>query len=129
MKKCFLLIISILILFPLSSGNYNATSDAHSAVVINLPTDNSLNGYRTESSQSSAQDGEMPDRISVSETEPGSGGAVTLNGNYVGNKNSRVFHKPSCSSIKKAKKENKIQFKDRSEAIAQGYSPCKRCNP
>ena len=130
MKKFLFFFISVFMAVPLSSCGYNETNDTHSEVVINLPTDNTLNGYRTEeSSQTETETGEMPDKISVNETKPGSGGTAATTGNYVGNKNSRVFHKPNCSSIKKTKDENKTYFKERSDAVNQGYSPCKRCNP
>ncbi len=48
-------------------------------------------------------------------------------GNYIGNKNSKIFHRPSCSSLPAEK--NRVYFKTRDEAISQGYRPCKRCNP
>lgn len=129
MKKFLIIIVSVLFALPLSSCGYDEAYDTHSEVVINMPTDNTLNGYRTESSGTETATGEMPDKISVTEAKPGSGGTAATTGNYVGNKNSRVFHKPSCSSIKKTKDENKAYFKERSDAVNQGYSPCKRCNP
>ncbi len=48
-------------------------------------------------------------------------------GNYIGNKNSKIFHRPGCSSLPAEK--NRVYFKTRDEAISQGYRPCKRCNP
>lgn len=49
---------------------------------------------------------------------------------YVGNKNTKKFHKPSCSSVKQMKDSNKKYFDcDRDEIIDNGYSPCGRCNP
>jgi len=52
---------------------------------------------------------------------PGSGGE------YIGNKNSHKFHKPSCSSL--PNEENRVYFATREEAIGKGYEPCKKCNP
>lgn len=74
MRKFLLIFISVLMLFPLSSCGYNESTDTHSEVVINLPSDNTLNGYRTESSEAETATGEMPDKISVDQTRPGSGG-------------------------------------------------------
>ena len=37
---------------------------------------------------------------------------------YIGNKNSHVFHKPSCTSVSDMKKSNQVQFNSREEAIA-----------
>lgn len=48
---------------------------------------------------------------------------------YVASKNSRVFHKPECSSAKRIKPENLIGYNSRDEAIKAGRRPCKRCNP
>ncbi|MFA5240082.1 MAG: Ada metal-binding domain-containing protein [Phycisphaerae bacterium] len=48
---------------------------------------------------------------------------------YVTSKNSKVFHKPDCSSAKRIKPENLVGYSSRDEAIAAGKRPCKRCNP
>jgi hypothetical protein len=48
---------------------------------------------------------------------------------YVASKNSKVFHRPDCSSAKRIKPENLIGYKSRAEAINSGRRPCKRCNP
>lgn len=47
--------------------------------------------------------------------------------NYIGNKNSHVFHSADCSGL--PKKENQIKFSTRKKAVEAGYSPCGRCNP
>jgi len=46
---------------------------------------------------------------------------------YIGNLNTHKFHRPSCSTL--PKESNRIYFDTREEAIADGYIPCKRCNP
>lgn len=49
---------------------------------------------------------------------------------YVLNTNSKKFHKPSCSSVDQMKDKNRQDVTDtRENIIAQGYDPCKRCNP
>ena len=48
---------------------------------------------------------------------------------YVASKNSKVFHKPQCSSAKRIKSENLIGYSNRDEAINAGKRPCRRCNP
>lgn len=49
---------------------------------------------------------------------------------YVLNTNTHKFHVPSCSSVSDMSEKNKYYFSGtRDEAIAQGYEPCKRCNP
>lgn len=48
---------------------------------------------------------------------------------YVASINSNKFHYSSCRSAKIIKSYNKIKFSSRSDAINQGYSPCKSCHP
>ncbi|GHU66214.1 hypothetical protein AGMMS49983_15390 [Clostridia bacterium] len=55
--------------------------------------------------------------------------AATLNDSsyYIGNLNSKKFHLPSCNTLPAEK--NRILFDARETAIADGYVPCKNCNP
>ncbi len=46
---------------------------------------------------------------------------------YIGNKNSRKFHWPSCSGL--PAEENQIFFYSRTEAVEAGYDPCGSCKP
>ena len=49
---------------------------------------------------------------------------------YVLNKNTKKFHKPSCSSVSDMAAKNRLDSgSSRDEVIAQGYVPCKRCKP
>lgn len=54
---------------------------------------------------------------------------AALEHNFVASKNSRVFHKPECSSAKRILEENIVVYSSREEAINSGKRPCKRCNP
>lgn len=48
---------------------------------------------------------------------------------YILNKNSKVFHMPTCASVKKMSDKNKIEFNGaREEVISKGYRPCQNCN-
>lgn len=46
---------------------------------------------------------------------------------YIGNKNTKKFHRQSCHTLPAEK--NRVELKSRDEAIKQGYVPCKNCNP
>lgn len=46
---------------------------------------------------------------------------------YIGNKNSKKFHLPSCPSL--PKEENRAIFKTYEDAEQSGYVPCKKCSP
>ena len=48
---------------------------------------------------------------------------------YVLNTNTKKIHYPTCSSVEKIKPENHATTDDYNSAIAQGYVPCKRCEP
>lgn len=49
---------------------------------------------------------------------------------YVLNTNTKKFHYPDCASVDEIKEKNRQDVSwDRSDVIAQGYVPCKRCNP
>lgn len=49
---------------------------------------------------------------------------------YVLNTNTMKFHLPSCSSADNIKASNRQDYHgSRDDLIAQGYEPCKRCNP
>lgn len=50
--------------------------------------------------------------------------------NYILNTNTHKFHYTSCSSVGQMKDSNKQEYSgSRDDLIAQGYSPCGRCNP
>ena len=48
---------------------------------------------------------------------------------YVASSNSKVFHKSTCSSVKRMKKSTLITFPTRQKAIETGRRPCKTCKP
>lgn len=49
---------------------------------------------------------------------------------YVINTGSGIFHYPSCSSAKRISDANRSEYNGtREDLIAQGYTPCERCNP
>ena len=49
---------------------------------------------------------------------------------YVLNTNTKKFHLPSCSSADDIKATNRQEYSgNRDDLIAQGYVPCKRCDP
>lgn len=49
---------------------------------------------------------------------------------YIINTNTGKFHYSSCGSVSKMKESNKKPYSgSRDDLVAQGYSPCKNCNP
>lgn len=46
---------------------------------------------------------------------------------YIGNRNSKKFHLPSCRSL--PAEHNRVYFNSRTEAVNSNYSPCGNCHP
>lgn len=47
---------------------------------------------------------------------------------YIGNTNTKVFHRPSCESVSRMKDKNKKRT-TKEELIEDGYEPCDICKP
>lgn len=55
---------------------------------------------------------------------------AAIGGDYIGNANTKKFHYPDCSSVKKMKESNKVELHGtRDEIIEMGFEPCKNCRP
>ena len=65
----------------------------------------------------------------VETTQPSDKETDTGSDDYIGNKNTRVFHHPWCTSVSRMKDTNKVEFTSRDAAIQSGYKPCQKCNP
>ena len=50
-------------------------------------------------------------------------------GIYIGNSNTGKFHEKDCRWGQKTAEHNRVYFSSRSDAVSQGYKPCKVCNP
>jgi len=48
---------------------------------------------------------------------------------YIANGNTGKFHHASCGSVGDMKESNKVPYQSRDAAVADGYVPCKRCDP
>ena len=49
--------------------------------------------------------------------------------NYIGNSNTKVFHRPTCRYVSQISPDHIVYFSTREEAISAGYRPCKVCKP
>ena len=54
---------------------------------------------------------------------------TTAEHGFVASKNSKVFHKPTCSSAKRIKPGNLVTYGTRAKATEAGKRPCKICKP
>lgn len=65
-----------------------------------------------------------------SDSDSSSEDASEASAEYILNTGSRKFHLPACSSVESMKEDNKEIFHgSRDDLIAEGYEPCKNCNP
>lgn len=46
----------------------------------------------------------------------------------IGNRNSKIYHEPGCSSVNDMKEKNKVNFDSAEAAKSKGYKPCARCH-
>ncbi len=100
------------------------------AIVITTSSGETASKYQSFDDVMKNQDTQnngMPNKISGSEISIAQESENNLY-SYCGNKNSKIYHKLSCSSAKKTKEENKIYFKTLEECQNAGYKPCKICS-
>ena len=70
-------------------------------------------------------------QVGISQKEPAQppATAAATKYSYVASKNSKAFHKSTCTWAKKIKPENLVRYKTREDAINDGKKPCKTCEP
>lgn len=94
-------------------GNSDSSSDGNSAV-----------------SQSAADKSGTQQAAVQTESVKETSAPVSTGTEYILNTNTKKFHYPFCSSVKQMKASNKKEYTgSRDDLIAQGYDPCKKCNP
>ena len=67
--------------------------------------------------------------VTVKEREPVQAAAQVDQTTYIGNKSTKKFHYPWCSSVNSMKESNMVEITGRDQAIKKGYKPCGRCIP
>lgn len=130
------IIVPLLIIVCLICGcsEKEAKASPSSEITINMPKDDLVNGYRLPGY--SANSSTMPETIKGEDTavledeesQPATD-KNSISAEYCGNKNSKVFHSSSCSSVTKMNASNKVYFSCREDFITQGYKPCGSCKP
>lgn len=91
---------------------------------------NSSSGGNYAVSQSAADKSGTQQAAVQTESVKETSAPVSTGTEYILNTNTKKFHYPSCSSVKQMKASNKKEYTgSRDDLIAQGYDPCKKCNP
>ena len=90
----------------------------------------SSSGGNSAVSQSAADKSGTQQAAVQTESVKETSAPVSTGTEYILNANTKKFHYPSCSSVKQMKASNKKEYTgSRDDLIAQGYDPCKKCNP
>lgn len=90
----------------------------------------SSSGGNSAVSQSAADKSGTQQATVQTESVKETSAPVSTGTEYILNTNTKKFHYPSCSSVKQMKASNKKEYTgSRDDLIAQGYDPCKKCNP
>ena len=101
-------------------GSIIATSDGSSITWNCAPSETWQAGEATGSSAGSSASSKTAAQSSTKTSEI----------SYVLNTNTKKFHRASCRSVAKMSEKNKkTSTQSRDEIIAEGYTPCKICNP
>lgn len=90
----------------------------------------SSSGGNSAVSQSAADKSGTQQAAVQTESVKETSAPVSTGTEYILNTNTKKFHYPSCSGVKQMKASNKKEYTgSRDDLIAQGYDPCKKCNP
>ena len=100
----------------------NTNKSANSTAVVPTQSKSTSTSSNTNTSSNTAKSTNTTNQVATQNNNTSS--------NYIVNKNTKVFHIPSCRSVKQMKDSNKMSFNGtRNEAISKGYRPCQNCNP
>jgi hypothetical protein len=96
-------------------------------------TSNQVSQNAPEKVVISAEQAEMneinsePDNLAKESTLVKSENITDQRCNFIGSKNSDIYHLPECSGAKRIKEENKKCFESKEEAEKAGYRPAQNC--
>lgn len=111
-------------------GTIIATSDGEK-ITFNVPASETWKAGEPNGSSSvweaPEQKSEKQESSAVKESQQGIDKSDTNEITYILNTKTKKFHKPSCSSLPTTNRKDSSE--SREAIIAQGYEPCKRCNP
>lgn len=88
--------------------------------------------YATGDSQQTKTEAQTETQVETAapETQAQTAAQAPAGTTYIVNTNTHKFHRPDCSSVQTMSEKNKwVYTGTRDNLIAQGYEPCKRCNP
>lgn len=107
----------------ISCGTGNSYGHPHSEAMTRLRGTGAVI-YRTDENGTIVFETDGKDIFVSVESEPVAQQIVL---SYIGNKNSKIFHLPSCRSL--PLEQNAVAFDTKTAALDAGYSPCGACKP
>ena len=115
-----------------TNGEYNATTQNFKRGDVAIISVNALSAVDKETGKTLSEllieTGAAPrttnERTETSQQNPT---VPSGSGSYIGNINSKKFHKPGCSTL--PAERNRVFFDSRESAINAGYTPCGNCQP
>ncbi len=139
LKILSVLFLTLFLTFTVTGCNETDTSSARKPVKINMPTDNTVNGYRIKDSSKSDYGTVDASKVTV-ESKPQETYSTTNENKtpdsestakiqYIGSLNGKIFHKTTCGSAKNIKEEYRFITSNRDDFLNLGYSPCQKCEP
>lgn len=121
-------IISILLAVVLSFSFVGCSSSKTKATTSNNKTTQTTKTNTVKSGNTSKNSGEdLYERLFVDDTQDYNYDTDKDEKSYIGNKNTKKFHRSDCSYLPKEK--NRVYFSEREDATDKYYKPCKNCNP
>ncbi|MCQ2455496.1 MAG: hypothetical protein MJ090_05105 [Clostridia bacterium] len=136
MKRIAVIFLIILVFLCSCNSKNSKVNNKAEEIIINEETENGLDDYKLTSNIVSQVEEKTESDIDkssgfVSKTYKAKQkkSEEKFDGVYFANKNSKKFHKSTCSFGKKIKSENLHKTKDRENLIDSGYVPCLKCNP
>ncbi len=123
MKKFLLLLVLTGVIICLCSCKENKAEKQNTAsdFKIIMPTDDSVNGYKTGNSLTE-QSGDNNSYNNSSNQNSSADG-------YFINTSTKKFHLYECTYAKRGSANGSDTNKSRDQLLNDGYSPCKKCNP
>ncbi len=110
-------------------GTIVATSDGEH-ITWNTSPSESWKAGEPIGSDAAGDDKTDTDKTDVVTKAPADEAKTNAAGSYILNTNTKKFHRPTCSSVKRMSDSNKIKSNaSREELMQEGYEPCKNCNP
>lgn len=136
--------VALIVISVLSYGNNNKSNDVKVAEVTTASTTSTEATTTTAETTTTTQEPETTTTIQettsqhnepvserhISQTQATYDHSDAKEYTYILNTSTHKFHYSGCSSVSKIKPSNYRTFTGtREQAISNGYSPCKKCNP